>query len=513
MASLPSPGGSSNSWGATLNSYLLVAHNADGTLIALPPNWTNPLSEVYGAVGNGTTDDTTAINAALAATPQGGTCFLPGGHTYKISGTLTVPQLVTFLGAETPDPTAGSIISVANGANLSAVISDSTFSSNGTFVSTGPRVQGIVINANGANQSSGTGVGIAMCSYRGEVINCRVNSTRGDGIRISNQSNNASVVTGTPVECKIRDNTIAGCGTGNLANNREGIAMRDSGSSSVTDFWITRNVIWAGALAETNGMGIYANSASGGLISENHLYGIGTHGLYITGGGSTRIINNYVEYFGQLASFGACYAIYAMDSGGAPGTHISGNTVNFDDTVTGNTFVGLYLINVGSNDQAFFSLGPNMFYTTAVPGATAISIQNQGAATNFTVAGCPQMVSGFTNPYVLLNQYGTYIGTMFDTIQSPAYASTLAVDLTKGTVVGVTLDGNVTMDVPTQMTAGMRFTFIFYQDATGGRTVTWSNNNTGFSKWQNANFVPTITANAMSAVSFVTDGYDMIQVA
>jgi hypothetical protein len=68
------------------------------------------------------------------------------------------------------------------------------------------------------------------------------------------------------------------------------------------------------------------------------------------------------------------------------------------------------------------------------------------------------------------------------------------------------------MDIPAQMTAGMQFTFIFYQDATGSRTVTWTNNNPGIAKWVNATFAPTATANAMSAVTFVTDGYDIVQV-
>ena len=210
-----------------------------------------------------------------------------------------------------------------------------------TSVSNAPRVEGIVINGNGANQASGTGVGVAFCSYRGEVLRCRINDTRGDGIRITNMSANGSAVTGTCVECKIMDNTLAGCGTGNLSSNREGIALRDSGAVVVTDFWIERNVVWEGALAETHGMGIYCNSSSGGVVSENHLYGIGTHGIYMTGGNSTRITNNYIEYFGQLASFGVCYGIYAVDSGSGPGMHISGNTINIDRAITGPRLRGL----------------------------------------------------------------------------------------------------------------------------------------------------------------------------
>jgi hypothetical protein len=32
MAQLPTPGGDEGTWGALLNEFLLMAHNADGTL-------------------------------------------------------------------------------------------------------------------------------------------------------------------------------------------------------------------------------------------------------------------------------------------------------------------------------------------------------------------------------------------------------------------------------------------------------------------------------------------------
>ena len=81
---------------------------------------------------------------------------------------------------------------------------------------------------------------------------------------------------------------------------------------------------------------------------------------------------------------------------------------------------------------------------------------------------------------------GTYIGSMFAGAQGPAYASAMEMDLTKGTTVGITLHGNLVMDIPAQMTAGMQFTFIFYQDAAGSRTVTWTNNDTGIAAMVNA---------------------------
>lgn len=52
----------------------------------------------YNAVGNGVTDDTTAIQAALNATPAGGICFMPPGQ-YATTAPLTIPPYVTLQGS------------------------------------------------------------------------------------------------------------------------------------------------------------------------------------------------------------------------------------------------------------------------------------------------------------------------------------------------------------------------------------------------------------------------------
>jgi hypothetical protein len=53
----------------------------------------------YGALGDGVTDDTAAIQASLdAAEKAGPVCLLPAGH-YRINGSLLVPAGVTFRGA------------------------------------------------------------------------------------------------------------------------------------------------------------------------------------------------------------------------------------------------------------------------------------------------------------------------------------------------------------------------------------------------------------------------------
>jgi hypothetical protein len=122
MARLPQPGGDNNKWAEILNEFLLVAHNPDGTartknvaalaatvgltdLKTINPagqavgnfvlsndginlKWkANTVLDVtnYGAKGDGLTDDTAAIQAAIDAAVNGGTIFLPRG-VYMVTG-------------------------------------------------------------------------------------------------------------------------------------------------------------------------------------------------------------------------------------------------------------------------------------------------------------------------------------------------------------------------------------------------------------------------------------------
>jgi len=60
-------------------------------------DWINVAAAPYNAVGDGTSDDTAAINQALTACPVGGVVYLPAG-VYATSAPLVVPPGVTLLG-------------------------------------------------------------------------------------------------------------------------------------------------------------------------------------------------------------------------------------------------------------------------------------------------------------------------------------------------------------------------------------------------------------------------------
>lgn len=52
----------------------------------------------YGAVGDGTTDDTTAIRNAITAVPDGGTLYIPTGK-FRVTDTITINKPISILGS------------------------------------------------------------------------------------------------------------------------------------------------------------------------------------------------------------------------------------------------------------------------------------------------------------------------------------------------------------------------------------------------------------------------------
>ena len=140
MARLPIPGSDDGTWGDVLNQFLGVSHNADGTLSSSAvttagalassqlgqPNGAASLDaagripsaqfgntitatvydkggqvysvKAYGAKGDGSTNDTAAIQAAInAAQTAHGTVFVDTG-TYNVTAPLNITSEISFVG-------------------------------------------------------------------------------------------------------------------------------------------------------------------------------------------------------------------------------------------------------------------------------------------------------------------------------------------------------------------------------------------------------------------------------
>lgn len=92
-------------------------------------------------------------------------------------------------------------------------------------------------------------------------------------------------------------------------------------------------------------------------------------------------------------------------------------------------------------------------------------------------------------------------------VEAVTYGATITPVVTgRDSTKAITLTGNTTINAPTGAWTGARMTFVFTQDGTGGRTVTW---NAAFK----VNWTPTTTANKINTVSFEYNGTAWVQVA
>lgn len=302
MARLPVDHGDPDVWGEILNTYLTVGHNPDGThnigttlspgliqlsgdlsgnawspvvtaihgvavpsspaagqyLVATSPTtaaWQSPTSAStvnvrdaqYGATGNGTTDDTVAIDSALTAAGSGGVVYFPAG-TYLISAALSVPSSVTLHG---------------DGVN-STVIKQSSTSANAVTAVSSTALK--IADMQFYGPSSGTGVGISISgsptSYA-YLRNVRVAHFGSDGIDVVD-----------PIVSRF-DNVVSALNSGHGFNIGGASAGSGGTSCAFTACYALANTQagfylnnlqysnLSGCASDSNGTGFYLNACIG----------------------------------------------------------------------------------------------------------------------------------------------------------------------------------------------------------------------------------------------------------
>jgi len=226
----------------------------------------------YGAKGNGTTDDTAAIQAAINALPAtGGTVYFPAG-TYLISSSLIVDKHnVSLIGlgsfgeaqitiASTADPSYALI--VGNTRNVDyALISGLTFI--------------------GKTSVSSTGGGILFRSYTGSIKNVSVSYFGGIGIHITSYS-------GSTYQTYLEDVFLLQNGMNTTATDNLVI------DASMSDCEYHR-VISAGDSSKSTTNNGFNNAGTSQKFVDCHAFFCKSNGFLQSGGGQTQIIGGEYE--------------------------------------------------------------------------------------------------------------------------------------------------------------------------------------------------------------------------
>lgn len=255
--------------GATVQALLESLKNKFDTL--------NPISgfvsvkdPTYGAAGDGVTDDTAAINAAITATPVGGTLYFPIGN-YLVSGSgaqiFNITKDINIHGAgfysrirpAASVPVTTNIIrySPSAGSEMATFKDFFIYPISGT-----PGKNAIFIEITAASGQS---------ISRMKIENVKVAQLGGKAVYISNGVATDGVFCSTIIDC-----SLAG-----------GIALDGAGDSVI----IERNTI-SGA-----GIGIFSNLVGGASClsaRDNNITSTGG-GFYIKGGTETTLENNNIE--------------------------------------------------------------------------------------------------------------------------------------------------------------------------------------------------------------------------
>ena len=256
------------------------ASNANATRNFQPLGITNMFNvRWYGAVGDGVTDDTAAIQAAITAAQAaqvddtGAIVFFPPG-AYLVSSTLLVSKDgITFLGAgaggdtSLPSASAGTgtlITPTAAFANNTYVVSVGQQGANRPV--SGFRMQGIRIGEVAALVN--TVGGIYLKAYRSELADVCVDSMNGDGIHVRGRTSGEGGVWNT-YETKFRNVHVSQC-------TQAGVRLAES----TADMHFT-NVVLHG-----NQYGLYVSGGTSCHYLGCHFYSNSTGNLALIGAGS-----------------------------------------------------------------------------------------------------------------------------------------------------------------------------------------------------------------------------------
>ena len=342
----------------------------------------------FGAVGDGTTDDTTAIQAAINSVSSGGTIFIPKG-TYIINSQLNLRSGNSIVG----ESRYSSTLKAANGFNGNILRTTGTSPNNIS-------VRTLGFNGNSTEQTSGnllnfedvTSFEISECNFKdaytesillrscskGQVSNNECINSGGDGISLS--------FTSPTLGKNISINN-------NYINNPSEAGINLSGQKHVT---VTGNVVehdatggthssGHGGIRLTNGStlcvatgnsvqgmsrGLFVVSTAGVLntLVGNTISNSGLQGILIEQS-SQLVSSNTIDDSGKIADSSSPFGFGIQVSGACQSVQIQNNSI------TGNTTMekGIVMTTTGSQ---------NVIVGNRISGNTAAALTNEGGGKN-----------------------------------------------------------------------------------------------------------------------------------
>lgn len=394
----------------------------------------------FGALGNGTADDTAAINAAIAALAPGNTLFFPQGRYMTNGGHVIDTPSVTIKGPTGRGaPFWGSTqLYLRNGANADMLTlaapqitlrelslygnqPNQTGASRGIATSPTDGANYFLLDTVWVENFNGDGYTFEhpTSSIGGQLTNCECRENTGYGMSFYATD---IIVT----DCYVAYNTQSGlfCHTGSvsfnschiwgngtaLTGNCDGVTLYHTDQCQIMNCYIETN----------NDAGIELLYGSGSIIIGCDIWANRTRGIYSFGADHAVISNNLIHYNNSTGNTGSGGAEIAVDTGTA--MMITGNQL-----FGGRASYGYYEIGASNTDIKF--IGNMCRPADFVTGDTVFGVgTNTGKATR-------------ANPRVTSAASASSLTPDISAADMYAYTA-LAANLTINAPTGTPVDGN-----------------------------------------------------------------------
>lgn len=394
--------------------------------------WTSVRS--HGAAGNGTTNDTSAIQAAITAAGVGGTVYFPAG-TYLISSSLMILQGQTWAGDGWQ-----SVIKQANSSNLSTLVTTSTTA----FPTSDVLIRDLMIDGNRTNNAGATCYGLYLYALQYSMIHrVRVQNVNGDAYRIDGSSgglfsdssstvhledcwayscaNNGLVTTSFAADIHVLGGDYGFCGASAMT--------LQGGSGSVRSA-----VLWG----VTGGPGLTIG-AQAIQVTGCNIEGNSQQGIVVNQYGSYALISACKIYDNSLGGSGSYDGILVNGVSGTPTTGVIIDGCQIFPSIASGGTTERCAINLGTYHQQCQVVGNNVgFAASGAVWAPSNSLIT-GEGTSDYVVGNP----GFNPVGPLTMGSLTSLAPTGTTYTNP-WGLPVTVYVTGGTVTAIAVNGTTT---------------------------------------------------------------------
>jgi hypothetical protein len=377
-------------------------------IVTAPP----PSSDTTGAT------DTARLQAALNALHPGQFLAL-AGIGYVVNQPLRMPNATGLIGPSAarpgkpraaPVPPAATIMAAAR-ANLPAVLTDTAYPTTGAspVPSSSIMIRGVIIDGNAANQTGGTGHGIALLTQASAIEDCTVQNTRGSGIVLADQNAGGnSTAAASQVENGIFRCNVYKPGAGS------GIWVQRH-VNTLTDGYLTECIV--DCYFTGTAVPVQMDNTAGWRVFRNHVYACQGHAYILNNCSNAWIVDNLADNFGQASALNVTYYGYQIQLTPFGRTTVRGNKTNCAEKGRGGdgagTFVhyGVTAAGTGRPNEVTFS--DNAVHQSSATSATSTAYRFASGSGVLAVHqfGGVSLSATSTSPYPVLSGTVTFPGS------------------------------------------------------------------------------------------------------